>query len=377
MTGHNETSESWTGLCRKCPGMHAAPAGAVCEPEQARPAAPYGGGPAGRSGSIRDGISLAVASLRALLRDRRLFWFAFVTGLIMLFLVLVEGWNHRYIDPAFPAVFVIGGRTFSVSMQYLFVAIPIGQAHFIFYFGFFLLEAVCFFGFSAVLAGIILHRAGGGKKCPATVRETLSAIRPSLGSLAVLSLVMAFIATISYELIFTNAVFSGIISNVMMLFWLPWAYYNPHNWMLSALFYSATYISVSAMAVNTLLFIAVLILAPAIVLEKKGLVDALGGSVPFLKRTWRELAGCLVVCAVILLGIFTLGVIVGQLPALLNHDYDFFISASRGYLPMMAVCYGLIAAFWVLMAAGFAAAGVAIADLYTAGTSGQAPESGM
>ena len=44
-------------------------------------------------------------------------------------------------------------------------------------------------------------------------------------------------------------------------------------------------------------------------------------------------------------------------------------SRSRGYLPMMVVCYGFIVACWILMAAGFTAAGVAIADLYRVGKS--------
>ena len=77
--------------------------------------------------------------------------------------------------------------------------------------------------------------------------------------------------------------------------------------------------------------------------------------------------GCLIVFGLIVLGVFAVGVLIGQSPALLNHDYDFFISRSRGYLPMMVVCYGFIVACWVLMAAGFTAAGVAIADLYQVG----------
>jgi hypothetical protein len=162
---------------------------------------------------------------------------------------------------------------------------------------------------------------------------------------------MALAATLAYELTFNNRFFSDIISSIMQLFWLPWAYYEPHNWMLSAFFYSATFISISVMAINALLFLAAMYLVPAVLLEKKGLGSAAAGSLLLLKRTWREVLGCLIVVTIIIVGITALGVLVGQLPALLNHDYDFFISASRGYYPMMAICYGLIGSAWVLMAA--------------------------
>ena len=81
--------------------------------------------------------------------------------------------------------------------------------------------------------------------------------------------------------------------------------------------------------------------------------------------------GCILVFGLIVLGVFAVGLLIGQSPALLNHDYDFFISRSRGYLPMMLVCYGFIVACWALMAAGFSAAGVAIANLYWIGKEGR------
>lgn len=375
MSGVEGSSEAWFGLCRKAPGLKSVPVMAVCGQDVLPSAAPGGGGAAGRTGRIRDGISIARASIRALVRDRKLLGFAFLAGLIMLFLVLVEAWNHRYIDPAFPAVFTLGGAAFSVSMQYLWIAIPAGQTHFIFYFGFFFLELACIMGFITLLSLLILYRSARNHGTPFTVRSGLCALRASLGSLAVLSVGMALAATVANELTFNNRLFTDIISSIMQLFWLPWAYYEPHNWVLSAIFYSATFISISVMAINAILFLAAIYLVPAVILEKKGLVRAAAGSFLLLKRTWREVLGCLMVVTCIILGITALGVLIGQLPPLLNRDYDFFISASRGYYPMMVICYGLIAAAWILMAAGFAAAGVAVADLYALAKTGQLPES--
>ena len=243
------------------------------------PAIPDGSGPVGRPGRIRDGISIAAASLKALVRDRMLLGFTFLAGLVMLFLVLAEGWSHRYIDPAFPVTILIGDSSIYLDLQYLWVGIPLGDSHFIFYFGLFLIEMVCLSGFIIVLAGLILYRSGNREEKPVTVREGLSVLRASFGSLAALSVGMALIATIAYDLIFNSLFFASIIRSIMELFWLPYAYYEPQNWTLGAIYYSAYFFSLEIMVINILLFLAALYLVPAIVLEKKGLIPALAGSV--------------------------------------------------------------------------------------------------
>ncbi len=374
MTTHAGNSGSWAGLCPKSPGMHATAAVLAGRPEIVHPAASDGGGPAGRPGRIRGGIDIAVASVQALVKDRQLRWFTFFAGLILLFLVLAEGWSHRFIDPAFPAVLLIGERSFSISWQYLWIAIPTGSSHVIFYFGLFLIELVCISGLIIVLALLILYRTKGQEHTPAGIREGLASIRNSIGSLAMLSIMMALFATVIHELTFNNMVISRIVSGIMELFWLPYAYYAPHNWTLGAVYSSALFYSIEIMAVNIILFLAALYLVPVIVLEKRGLVSAIAGSANLLKRTWREVLGCIIVFLLIALGVIALGILIGQFPALLNHDYDFFINGSRGYLPMMAACYGFVVACWVLMAAGFSAAGVALSDLYSHARTGQIPE---
>jgi hypothetical protein len=362
----SEIAEHWFGLCRKPPTLGTAPALIVLDHETAHPAQPDGSGPVGRPGRIRDGISIAVASLKALVRDRQLLVFTSLAGLVMLFLVLAEGWSHRYIDPAFPITVLIGGSSMYVDLQYLWVGFPLGDSHVIFYWGLFMIELVCLSGFILILAGLLLYRSGNRKR-PVTAREGLSVVRASLRSLAALSVGMALVATVAYDFMFNSLFFAGIIRTIMELFWLPYAYYEPQNWTLGAIYYSAYFFSLEIMVINVLLFLAALYLVPAIVLEKKGLIPAFAGSATLLKQTWREVLGCLLVFASIVLAVFAVGVLIGQSPALLNHDYDFFISRSRGYLPMMVVCYGFIVACWILMAAGFTAAGVAIADLYRVG----------
>ena len=179
---------------------------------------------------------------------------------------------------------------------------------------------------------------------------------------------MAFIATIAYPLIHHSQFYGSIVHDISMaFFWLPYAYYQPEG-IFAVLYASANFFALEIMVINGLLFLAALYLVPAIVLEQKGFISALSGSAPLFRQTWREVLGCILVFSFIILGIAAIGLAIGQSPALLNHDYDFFLSQSRGYLPMMAACYGFIAGCWILMAAGFAAAGAALTDIYHAGT---------
>jgi hypothetical protein len=362
----SEVIRGWLGWCPNAPRMRTAPAVLLVPPETIPAAQSKSGGPAGRPGRIRDGIGIAVASMKALVQDRQLLWFTFLSGFVMLFLVLAEGWSHRYIDPVFPVEILVGGSSVSLSLQYLWVIIPLGDSHFIFYFGLFLIELVCLSGLILVLAGLVLYRYGGPERRPAMIREMRSVIRVSFFTLAALSVGMAFLATVTYDLVFNNLLVDSIIRSIMEIFWLPFAYYEP-DWTLGAVYSSASFFSLLIMALNVLLFLASLYLVPGIVLDKKKLLPAFAGSVPLLMRTWREVLGCILVFGLIALGVFAVGLLIGWSPALVNNDLDLFISRSRGYFPMMAVCYGFLVACWILMAACFTAAGVAIADLYRAG----------
>jgi hypothetical protein len=358
MTGYPEMTEPWLGLCPKPPVLHATAAVLIGQPDTIHPATPDGSGPAGRSGRIRDGIGIAAASLRALIRDRQLLWFALLSGLVMLFLILAQGWNiiHAGMTPSFPVDIPVLGSSVYLNLQM------------------FLMELVCLSGFVLVLAGLVLYRNGKrGAAAAGTPYEVWAVIRASFRPLAALSAGMSLIAILACDGISHSRFFGSIVHDMTMaLFWLPYQYYNPGG-VFSVLYASANIFALKIMAINSLLFLAALYLVPLIVLEKKGLLFALAGSVPLFRRTWREVLGCILVFGSIVLAVVAVGLAIGQSPALLGHDYDFFISASRGYLPMMVVCYGFIVACWALMAAGFSAAGVAVADLYHTGKSRRIP----
>jgi hypothetical protein len=336
----------YLGWCPDAPAIRTAPTILVLSPQTIHPAEPGGNGSAGSSGRIRDGISIAAGSLMAMLRDRQFLWFVAMAGLVMLFLTAAEEWTVSHIETAMP--FLVG--------------IPVGESFLVIDTRLFLIELICMSCFTILLTALVLYRTGNFTCTPLTVRKAFADVGSHAGPLAALSVVLALFGTILYEIVSQSQFFGKIIMTVSMaIFYLPYAYYLPDP--LSA----AIFFSVIIMVVNIVLFLVALYVIPVTVLEKKGLVPALAGSVTLMKKTWREMLGCVVVFGAIMLGVAAVALVIGQSPLLLNHDYDFFISMSRGQPLMMAVCFLFLIACWVIMAAGSTVAGIAIADLYSCG----------
>lgn len=347
-----ETFKHYLGWCPNVPAIRTAPAVLVVPPETIHPAEPGGGGSAGSSGRIGSGINIATGSLKAMLRDRRLLWFTVLAGLVMLFLIAVKEWTVVHIQSSMPFL----------------IAIPVGDSFLMYPFlifdtRLFLIELICLSCFTTLLAALVLHRNEKDTCQSITIREAFASIGAYAGPLAALSVIMALFGTLLNEIISQSPFFGKIVMTISMaVFYLPYAYYLPDP--LSA----AIFFSVIIMVVNLILFLVALYVVPVIVLEKKGLVSAMAGSLRLMKKTWREMLGCAVVFGAIVLGIAAVALVIGQSPLLLNHDYDFFLQVSRGQYLMTGVCYGFIIACWAIMAAGFTAAGVAITDLYSCGT---------
>lgn len=352
-----DTAGQGLGLCRKAPVLCTAPAVLMSETGTSISSQPGGSpAPAGRGGSIRHGIRIATGSIRAIIRDRQLFWFTFLSGLVMLFLIAAEGWMITHIENRISfAIPIPFDNSFWVN------------SFMVFDMRIFLVEMVCLSCFTLVLAGLILHRNSNKGKKPVTISESITGINGHANSLLALSLALAVIATIVYMITSQSQVIGKVVHAITMtLFWLPYAYYLPNE------LFSALYFAAELMVINSILLFVTLYVVPEIVLEKKGLVTALAGAAANLRKTWREMLGCLIVLGAICLGVAAIALLIGQSPLLLNLDYDFFL--SRGQLLMTLVCYGFILACWLLMAFGSTAAGVALADLHTFTKTGQMPE---
>jgi hypothetical protein len=332
------------GWCPNAPAMHTAPAVLMVAPETIHADRPDGSGPAGRSGRVRFGVSIAAGSLKTMVRNRYLLGFSFLSGLVMFFLIMAEVGDLKHFNKTLP---------FQIN-------IPLSNSFIVFDPWLFLVEMICLSSFTFLLAGLVLHR--NGVKKPVTIREGYTGVAAHAGPLAVLSIAMALIATIMFAIVFQSQFFVKIGGAIVSAF-----FWIPYDYVLDEIS-STLQISFQILFINIIPFLVALCLVPVIVREKKGLVPALAGSITLIQRTWREILGCILVYGTIVLLVVAVALVIGKLPELL-YDRGFYLSMYLGHLLMTVVYYGFILACLILMAAGFTSAGVAIANLYRVGKS--------
>jgi len=345
----SEAIRGWLGWCPNAGTIRTAPSVLAVSLPPSNPVQPAGGAASG-PGRIRRGIGIATESIRTLIRERHLLWFSLLAGLVILFLVIAEGWNVTHYHSILPSS----------------IWIPLGASTLILFdLRLFLIEAICLSCFTLLLAGLVMYRNASGVKKALTIRHAFAGLNAHTGTLAILSIMLALVATVLFE-IFSQSQFLGKIEFgiSMVVFYLPYAYYFP-NELLSAIFFSAR-----IMVINILLFLLALYVVPVIILENKRLLPTLAGSVRLMMKTWGELLGCILVFAIIVLAVAAIGIVIGQSPLLLNHDYDFFLQMSRGQVLMTIVCYGFLLACGILMAIGSTVLGIAITKLYAYGRTG-------
>lgn len=339
MTSMSEITGYWCGLCRKAPMLRTAPALHTTPPETILADRPDSSG----SGRIRQGISIATGSLKTMVRDRFLLGFSFLFGLVMFFLLVAKVWDVQNWENTLP---------FDVTLAF-------GNSYLVIDPWLFLIETIGIFCFTILLACVILRRDCDGSHEHVTLREGFFRARAYAGPLAIISLEFALIATVVFGIVYRTELFTDIIFGYFApFFWIP-SEYVPYGDV------SAIYISFIIMFINICLFLISLWLVPVIVLKKR-LIPALAGSADLIKKIWHEMLGCILVYGTIVLGVAVVALVIGELPYLFYQGYD---SINRGHPLMMVVYYGFILACFVLMAASFSAAGVAIADLYQIGKS--------
>lgn len=343
MTCLSEIAGYWCGLCRKAPMLHTAPVLHTIPPETILADRPDSSG----SGRIRQGASIATGSLKTVIRDRFLLGFSFLFGLVMFFLLVAKVWDVQNWENTLPFDVTLAlGNSFLVIDPWLF-----------------LIEMIGIFCFTILLACVILRRDCDGSHTHVTLRESFFRARAYTGPLAIISLEFALIATVVFGIVYRTELFTDVIFGYFApFFWIP-SEYVPYGDV------SAYYISFIILVINICLFLVSLWLVPVIVLKKR-LISALVESATLIKKIWYEMLGCILVYGTIVLGVAVVALVIGQLPYLFYQGYDAII---RGHPLMMIVYYGFIFACFILMAASFSAAGVAISDLYQIGKCSRTP----
>jgi hypothetical protein len=280
-----------------------------------------------------------------MVRERQMLWFSLISGLLMFFLFALMYWTRGnvYYDP-FLIRILLGDFILWFDPR----LVPI--------------LAFCLFCFTFLMAGLIRYRNRIRTDHPLTIREGLSGARAHAVPLAALSIAMALAGTILIAVVTSDNL--ADISIQMMDIFMPYIWFLPDGLGLSITFWLMSVI----LCVTILLFLALLYVVPVIVLENKGLVPALAGSVTLIRKTWREMLGCILVYGALVLLIGVISLVMSQSLSLYNYDPVFW--NSQGPMPIAALVYETVLfCFTVLIAVCSMAAGVAIVDLYHVGRS--------
>ncbi|HXX54983.1 MAG TPA: hypothetical protein VEI81_02690 [Methanoregula sp.] len=284
------------GLCRKPPAVHTLQAGIGIPTGPAYAGLPEGGGSG--PGTIRRGVGAALAGMATLKRNRQLFWFALLFGL------------------------VFAGNTLGQALLF-FAGHPLQSSATIGYAADFLVEFATFVCLLFLLAGLSLS-VPSENNGPVPIFAGLAGSKKYLGSIVVWSAVLALAGLLLFRawVFFSTGLPPGLrfldlpgpyLTGILGQFpfnltmdpyvftevpgyggrsLLLWIYPLGFMW---ALIYAA---------INLFLFVLTPFVIPLVVLEHKTLREAVAGSFGLMKKAWAEVAACAVFLGLIVAAVF-------------------------------------------------------------------------
>ncbi|MCX6690836.1 MAG: DUF6159 family protein [Methanoregula sp.] len=305
------------GWCPHAKTLHTSPPVISTPPVTINPAQPDGG--AGGSGRIGRGVTLALGSIRILLRNRWLLWFSLLTGLVMIF-SLASSLYLQFISgtPLFPGTnFPAGPASVLIakgSLPWIVLTFTIGLVSTIL--SYYLLAALI-----TCVSRILSDR-------DTSIHDGLthagSCLRPLFGW----AVIGALIGTVFSFIMNPPTTASGSIGNFGIIF--------------------------IAMAVLAVFNILTLFVVPLLVLGNESLVNAFMGSLSLFRKVWGEMLVCFII-------FFLIGFAV-LFTSLIPMIAIGFSTATAGAI---VVAYMLV--MIVLLFIGSTVLGIAIVGLYTYG----------
>ena len=357
MTRISEIIHEWLGWCPNAPVLHTASmAPHTTQSVIVNPMEPDGGG--GASGQISRGVSFATGSIKTLIRNKPLLWFSLLTGLVMLFMFTAA----LFMFTATYRLDVFGRYPYPVMDFPVRLALT------------FMIEMITVFFINVLLAGLVLSVSPDRSGQPGTIREGVSRAKTHVRSLMGWSVIMAFLGTAIYVLLFEYSGYFfetviAVISQFPFYFLLTPEIYGPGPIAGGFHVLFAATFTVSAMLINMILFILTLFVVPSLVRGNKHLPGAVAESVSLIRKTWGEIIACFCVFCLILLGISATSLIFRVAYGVISYD-DLFFWYQGGWTASAAL-YVII--WGALVLAGVTAVGIATSNLYTYGKTGHMP----
>jgi hypothetical protein len=240
---------------------------------------------AGGPGRFYRGIRLAEGSTIFLVRNKQLLWFSLLTGLALLFMVV------------------------SVLSLMVYTSYPYEPIDFpTFLAGLFAVQLVTVLCLYFLLTGLMMSVTSGLSGKPVMVLEELSRAKVHLRSILGWSLIMAVLGTALYAILL-QYYYDPLIGLSSLLGQFPFQYVlrpevlGPGPIRGDSHVMSAVAFTFFAMIMNFILFIFTLFVIPAMVFEKKKLIDAVRESFSLAKKGWAEILFCFLVFCLVLLAV--------------------------------------------------------------------------
>jgi hypothetical protein len=345
-----ETIKRHMGWCPNAPAMRTASTMLSTPPVTIHPLEPDGG--AGGSGQISRGIRVATGSIKTLIRNNRLLWYSFLTGLVMLFMFTAEYSLHVFGSYPYP------------SIEYpLWLALN------------FTVQMISVFCIYFLFAGLILSVSPGLSGQPITLREGLSNAKNHIRSLLGWSVVMTLLGTALY--VIQNQYFGDLNFTLIQII-----DQFPFNFILLPEIYStgpigggyqilsAVTFTIFATIINVFFFILTLFVVPVLVLENKRLPGAVAESISLVKKVWGEIIVCFLIFGLMLLVISLASFIFRIVHGVVSPDNLLFWYPGEGWIAG-AVVYILM---WCILAIiGSTVMGISLTGLYTYANTGRMP----
>ncbi len=344
----SEVIQGWLSWCPNTPTMRTVPVIHPMPQGSMFPIEPDGG--AGGSGRINRGTLVATGSIRTLMNNKRLFWYSFLTGLVILFMFAAEFSLHVYSSYPHP------------EMPYpVWIALT---------FGIELIAIVCI---NFLLAGLIVSAS------PDISRrvETIGGFMVHMRSIALWSFILAVLGTAFFVIL--NQYFGNLTTALqLMISQFPFDFIleeplrgpGPIGGGFHAT-NAATY-TILATIINLGLFVVTLFVIPLLVLENKSLRGAVAESASLFKKTWREILACFLMFFTVFC-VFSLISVIFQ-PVFnavsLNGPFWNAFWYGGGWLAIGAI---YILAWCILASIGSTAMGIATLNLYMYGKTGVLP----
>jgi len=350
MTRLSTVAGRWLGLCPKSPALHTT-AAVILKESSINPSVQPGGG---GSGTIRRGLGAALSGMRTLNRNRQLLMCTLLTGLVFAGNIICQG-ALSYIN------WILSDRIIPLVLD-------------------FCIEFATMFCLVFLLTGLVLS-ISPGKVGPASFLAGLAEAKKYIRALFVWSFVLAFAGMLLDRIFFSPAGFFWPFSSSLLgvLTEFPFTLHlNPSTFAeipgyggRSPLFWTYPYGFENALtfsAINLLLLILTAFVVPLIVLEHKTLRGAIAGSFAVMKKTWAELAACIVLLGIVVSGVFLTYLLIQAGHGILTPPDLLYAIPTGPWIALGVLYYLALSGIALVMAT---VGGIAVLDLYTSAKSRQ------